>query len=148
MATGYRSDAPDGTDEAILEILVQDARATYGAIGIGVGLSAPAVKRRVDRLLALGVIKRFTIDVDHNRRGERIEAFTELTFRGDARVDDIAGVADGVPEVVRVFTMAGAPDALAWLRVRDVDHLQVVIDRLRAGGQVIGTKTMIVLRSS
>ena len=44
--------------------------------------------------------------------------------------------------------MAGDPDALAWLRVRDVADLQRVVDLLRAGGHVTGTKTMIVLQSS
>ena len=42
-------DRMDGTDEQILAELAQDARATYAEIGQRVNLSAPAVKRRVDR---------------------------------------------------------------------------------------------------
>src|SRR3954447_25605232 len=104
--------------------------------------------RRMDRLVHDGIIRRFTIEVDHVQLGISLEAFTELTFSGDTRVDVIASVGHGIPEVQRVFTMAGDPDAVAWLRVRDVADLQRVVDLLRAGGQVTGTKTMIVLQSS
>ena len=44
--------------------------------------------------------------------------------------------------------MAGDPDALVWLRVRDVHDLKRVIDQLRGSGRVAGTKTMIVLDAS
>jgi Lrp/AsnC family transcriptional regulator, leucine-responsive regulatory protein len=127
---------------------VVDARATYGDVGAEVGLSAPAVKRRMDRLVAAGVIRRYTVDVDHERLGRPLEAFTELRFSGNARVDVIAAIGADIPEVQRVFTMAGDPDALVWLRVRDVRDLKRVVDRLRGAGDVTGTKTMIVLDAS
>jgi len=138
----------DGLDHRIIDHLTRDGRATYGAIGASVGLSAPAVKRRMDRLVHDGIIRRFTVEVDHVQLGISLEAFTELTFSGDTRVDEIASVGRGIPQVQRVFTMAGDPDAVAWLRVRDVADLQRVVDLLRAGGHVTGTKTMIVLQSS
>jgi Lrp/AsnC family transcriptional regulator, leucine-responsive regulatory protein len=135
----------DGTDLEILAILRDDARSTYGDIGSRVGLSAPSVKRRMDRLVAEGVIVGYTVIVDHALLGRPIEAFTELRFSGDARVDEIASIGDGIPEVLGVFTVAGDPDALAWLRVSDVHDLRRVVDQLRRGGNVIGTKTMMVL---
>ena len=54
----------DELDEKVLECLARDARATYAQIGDEVGLSAPAVKRRVDRLVDEGVIKGFTTVID------------------------------------------------------------------------------------
>ena len=50
-----------------------------------------------------------------------------------------------IPEVVELFTIAGDPDALARIRVHDVDHLKHVISRLRRSGLVTGTKTLMVL---
>ena len=71
-----------------------------------------------------------------------------MRFAGSTRVDDIEGIAAGVPEIHALFTVAGDPDALAWIRVRDVQDLKRVIDGLRSGGKVTGTKTMMVLGSS
>lgn len=138
----------DPTDRTILDLLAENARRTLGDIGERVGLSAPAVKRRIDRLEAAGVILGYTTRVDHAKLGRPLEAFTELRFSGDARVDSIAGIADNIAEVQAVFTIAGDPDALAWIRVSDVHELKRVIDRLRGSGDVIGTKTLIVLGTS
>ena len=138
----------DDTDRAILELLRDNARRTFGDIGARVGLSAPAVKRRVDRLEETGVIRGYTVRLDHARLGRPLEAFTELRFSGSARVDAIAAIGEGIPEVEAVFTVAGDPDALAWIRVRDVEELKRVIDQLRSSGAVVGTKTHMVLGTS
>ncbi len=135
----------DGTDSEIVALLIADARASLADIGRKVSLSPPAVKRRIDRLEALGVITGYTTLVDHAKLGRPLQAFVELRFAGNTRVDDIATVANGIPEVEVVYTTAGDPDALALLRVRDVDDLKRVIDRLRSTGVVVGTKTLMVL---
>lgn len=135
----------DPLDRAIIDRLGGNARATFGDIGRTVGLSAPAVKRRIDRLEERGIILGYQVVVDHSQLERPLEAFTELRFTGDARVDEIAAIGDGIPEVEAVFTMAGDPDALVWLRVRDVHDLKRVVDQLRGTGQVAGTKTMMVL---
>jgi Lrp/AsnC family transcriptional regulator, leucine-responsive regulatory protein len=138
----------DAIDRRILDLLAENARRTLGDIGERVGLSAPAVKRRIDRLEGAGVILGYTTRVDHAKLGRPLEAFTEVRFSGDARVDAIAAIADEIAEVQAVFTIAGDPDALAWIRVSDVHELKRVIDRLRNSGDVIGTKTLIVLGTS
>ena len=138
----------DKTDRRILELLQQNGRRTFGDIGREVGLSAPAVKRRIDRLEESGVIRGYTTLVDSAYLGQSIEAFAELRFAGSTRVDDIEDIALDVPEVHAIFTVAGDPDALAWIRVSDVQNLKRVIDRLRSSGKVTGTKTLMVLNSS
>lgn len=135
----------DETDLAILSLLSANARRTLGDIGDHVGLSSPAIKRRIDKLEQLKVILGYTVEIDNAKVGRPIEAFTELRFAGDVRVDEIAGIADKIPEVEVVFTIAGDPDALAWIRARDVQHLKTVIDKLRNSGQITGTKTLMVL---
>jgi Lrp/AsnC family transcriptional regulator, leucine-responsive regulatory protein len=138
----------DDTDLAILDLLAENARRTFGDIGSRVGLSAPAAKRRVDRLEAAGIVLGYTTRLDYAKVGRPLQAFLELRFAGSARVDTIATIADEIPEVQHVYTIAGDPDALAQLRVRDVDDLKRVIDRLRSSGPVTGTKTLMVLGTS
>lgn len=135
----------DGTDFEILHLLRDDARRTYADIASRVSLSAPAVKRRVNRLEQFGVITRYTVELDHAKLGRPIEAFTELRFTGSTKVTEITGVPGDLPEVDAVYTVAGDPDALVRIRVRDVGDLTRVIDLLRRSGKVIGTKTLIVL---
>ncbi|HEX3909230.1 MAG TPA: Lrp/AsnC family transcriptional regulator [Solirubrobacteraceae bacterium] len=138
----------DATDLEIIELLRADARRTLADVAARVSLSAPAVKRRIDRLERERVITGYTVQVDHALLGRPLQAFTELRFAGNLPVDQIAGIAAGIPEVQTIFTTAGDPDALAWIRVRDVEDLKRVIDLLRRSGRVTGTKTLMVLGTS
>jgi Lrp/AsnC family transcriptional regulator, leucine-responsive regulatory protein len=135
----------DETDEAIIDLLVEDARRSASDIGRRVGLSPAAAKRRIDRLEATGVITGYRAVLAHEKLGSHIEAFTELRFAGKTQVDDIDRTYASLPELVAGFTIAGDPDALVHLRVRDLDHLKRVIDQIRRTGRVTGTKTLIVL---
>ncbi|MEA2172353.1 MAG: Lrp/AsnC family transcriptional regulator, leucine-responsive regulatory protein [Solirubrobacteraceae bacterium] len=135
----------DELDAEIIAALRKNGRASLADIAAGVGLSAPAVKRRMDRLEDQRVIVGYTVLVDDVKLGEALEAFVELGFAGDTRVAEIAGIARGVDEVRTVFTIAGDPDALVHVRARDMNHLTQVIDRLRRTEGVRATKTLMVL---
>jgi Lrp/AsnC family leucine-responsive transcriptional regulator len=138
----------DETDHEIIALLCADARRPLADIAKRVHLSSPAVKRRLDRLEQLKVIIGYTARVDHAKLGRPLEAFTELRFVGSTPVDQIARIAEDIPEVQAVFTTAGDPDALAWIRVKDVADLKRVVDDLRRSGRVTGTKTLMVLGTS
>ncbi|MEU2064781.1 AsnC family transcriptional regulator [Streptomyces sp. NPDC013455] len=137
----------DETDHQLLRLLHADGRRTFSEMAPEVGLSVAAVKRRVDRMREAGVITGFTVKVDHAKLGWGIEAFTELRYAGTTTIRDILGSTTRTPEVQAVFTIAGDLDALVHMRVRDINHLQEVIDRLRGSGKVIGTRTLMVLGS-
>lgn len=137
----------DPTDERILSLLAEDGRRSASEIGRRVGLSPAAAKRRIDRLEQTGVVTGYTANIDYAQLGGLIEAFIELRFAGSTQVDDIDRTFTDMPEVVEAFTTAGDPDALARIRVRDLDHLKRVVDQIRRTGRVTGTKTLIVLAS-
>lgn len=137
----------DDLDHRILSLLRVDGRRTFSEMAGEIGLSVAAVKRRVDRLKEIGVITGFSVEIDYAKLGWGIEAFTELRYAGTTPVSEIVRTATEVAEVQAVFTIAGDPDALVRVRVRDLDHLQQVIDHLRRTGNVTGTKTLMVLGS-
>jgi Lrp/AsnC family transcriptional regulator, leucine-responsive regulatory protein len=135
----------DDVDDAIIAQLVEDGRRSASEVGRRVGLSPAAAKRRIDRLETIGVIAGYKAVVDHAKLGSRIEAFCEARFQGATEVDDIDRAFAHLPELVESFTIAGDPDALVRLRVRDMGHLKEVVDTIRRSGRVTGTKTLIVL---
>lgn len=137
----------DDIDHRLLRLLREDGRRTFSEMSAEVGLSVAAVKRRVDRLKDIGVITGFAAQIDQSKLGWGIEAFVELRYAGTTRVNEIVRSAYNVPEVQAVFMIAGDPDALIQVRVRDIAHLQQVIDGLRSAGRVTGTKTLMVLGS-
>jgi DNA-binding Lrp family transcriptional regulator len=135
----------DEVDKRIIASLVADARASYADVGAAVSLSAPAVKRRVDRLRAAGVIRGYTAVVDPAAVGWTTEAFIELFCTGRTTPAQIAAATRRHPEVVEAYTVSGEADALVHLRAADIRHLEQALERLRAEPFVTSTRSMIVL---
>jgi DNA-binding Lrp family transcriptional regulator len=137
--------AHDELDRRILLALVQDARASYADIGALVGLSAPAVKRRVDRLRSTGAITGFSARLSPAELGWTTEAYVELFCRGRTSPSDIAVAAGKHPEVVSACTITGEADALLHIRAADVRHFEQVVERIGAEPFVVRTRSVIVL---
>ncbi|MFF3867918.1 MULTISPECIES: Lrp/AsnC family transcriptional regulator [Micromonospora] len=135
----------DAVDQRIIALLVADARASYADIGTRVSLSAPAVKRRVDRMRATGVIRGFTAVVDPAAVGWTTEAFVELFCAGRTTPAQIGVAVRRHPEVVGAYTVSGEADALVHLRAADIAHLEDALERLRAESFVTSTRSTIVL---
>ena len=135
----------DDLDRKILAQLVENARASFGQIGERVGLSAPAVKRRVDRLVAEGVIIRFAAVVDDDAVGAGTEAFVELYCRSRTNPADIREMVAGLPDVVGAYTVTGEADALLHVKTSSPADLEAVVEQVRAHQNAERTKTTIVL---
>ena len=117
-------DRLDDTDERILNELTEHARATFAEIGEKVNLSAPAVKRRVDRMLDNGVIKGFTTVVDRNAIGWNTEAYVQVYCHGTIAPDQLRAAWVNMPEVVSAATVTGTSDAILHVLARDMRHLE------------------------
>jgi DNA-binding Lrp family transcriptional regulator len=135
----------DELDRRIVAALVEDGRATYAEMGAKVGLSAPAVKRRVDRLRASGAITGFAAIVDPSMLGWTTEAYVELFCRGRTSPSDIAAALSKYPEVTGAATITGEADALLHIRAADVRHFEEVVEHISAEPFVVRTKSVIVL---
>jgi DNA-binding Lrp family transcriptional regulator len=135
----------DELDRRIVAALVEDGRATYADIGATVGLSPPAVKRRVDRLRASGAVVGFSAIVDPRMLGWTTEAYVELFCRGRTSPSDIAAALSKYPEVTGAATITGEADALLHIRAADVRHFEEVVEHISAEPFVVRTKSVIVL---
>ncbi|GAA4133078.1 Lrp/AsnC family transcriptional regulator [Actinomadura keratinilytica] len=135
----------DEIDRRIVAQLLENGRASYAQIGTAVGLSAPAVKRRVDRLRADGVITGFSAVVDPAALGWTTEAFIEIFCTGATSPEEIYASIRNHPEVVAAYTVSGDASALVHVRARDIQHLEQALERLRREDNITATKTAIVL---
>jgi DNA-binding Lrp family transcriptional regulator len=135
----------DSLDYGIIDQLRLNARAGYGDIGDIIGLSASAVKRRVDRLVADGVIRGFTIQVDPAVDGLSTEAYVELFCRGTVAPDELRRILSGIPDVVDAGTVTGSADAIVHMRSRDIASLEIALEKVRVAPNVDHTRSAIML---
>jgi DNA-binding Lrp family transcriptional regulator len=135
----------DATDRTIVALLREDARRSFLDIGRHVHLSAPAVKRRVDRLERDGVLLGYTAVVNPDAFGWRAEAFVDIYCEGSVPGAAIKRAVEGEPGVVSAHTVAGEASALLHLMARDTKDLEAALERIRAADGVTRTVTQIVL---
>ncbi len=136
----------DDVDRRIIDHLVRDGRAGYARIAADVGLSAPAVKRRVDRLVADGVVKGFTAVVDPDLMGWAVEAYVEVHCRGTITPEALGSAFARIPEIHAAATVSGQADAILRIVARDVRDLERALERVRTEvDNVDHTDTAIVL---
>src|ERR1700754_4967436 len=138
-------DRLDDTDERILAELAEHARATYAEIGERVNLSAPAVKRRVDRLLDSGGIRGFTTVVDRSALGWTTEAYVQVFRHGTIAPDELRKAWIDIPEVVSAATVTGTADAMLHVLARDMRHLEEALERIRSAADVERSESIVVL---
>jgi DNA-binding Lrp family transcriptional regulator len=138
-------DRLDETDERILAELAEHARATFAEIGQRVNLSAPAVKRRVDRMLDNGVIRGFTTVVDRNALGWTTEAYVQVYCHGTIAPDELRTAWVDIPEVVSAATVTGTSDAMLHVLARDMRHLEEALERIRSSADIERSESIVVL---
>ncbi len=92
----------DDTDRRILELLLEDGRRPYREIADVVDLSPPAVSDRVDRLREIGLIRRFTVDLDRSLLQEGVSVLVTVHARAGT-ADDAVAALDGEDAVEYCF---------------------------------------------
>ena len=133
----------DSVNVRLLGELQADARLSVAELGRRVGLSAPAVAERLQRLQDDGVITGFRTDVDPRALGYALSVV--LRVRSAPRqLAEVADVARESSEIVECHRITGEDCFFMKLHVRDVEHLEEVIDRFLPFGQ---TTTSIIQSS-
>ena len=133
----------DTTNIELLRELEADARLSLAELGRRVGLSSPAVADRLERLEEAGVIRGYRAEIDPRALG--YELAVVLRIRPAPReLKKVAELAQRTPEVVECHRITGDDCYLMKAHVRDVEHMEEVIDRFAIYGQ---TTTSIVQSS-
>ena len=133
----------DEINAKLLEELQNDARLSVAELGRRVGLSSPAVAERLQRMEAAGVIRGYHADIDPRALGYFLPAVIRIR-PAPRELKKVAELAQRTPEVVECLRITGDGCFLMKLHLRDVEHLEEVIDRFVAYGQ---TTTSIVQSS-
>ena len=123
----------------------ENARRSFQDIGERVSLSAPAVKRRVDRLEERGVLKGYTAVVDPEVLGYHTHAFVSMYCEGRMTAAEVRSAVSDHPEVIGAYTVAGESSAILHVVATDTQHLEQSLERIRDAPGVQRTQTQVVL---
>jgi Lrp/AsnC family leucine-responsive transcriptional regulator len=139
----FADGGPDATNLRLIRELQQDARLSLAELGRRVGLSSPAVGERLQRLEQQGVIRGYRADIDPRALGLSLSSIIRIR-PSPGQLQNVAELAQGTPEVVECHRVTGEDCYFMKAHVRDIEHLEEVIDRFAALGQT----TTSIMQSS
>ena len=146
MPVNRRENGANAVDDANRRLLVelqQDARITFAELGRRVGLSSPAVAERVARLEETGVITGYRAEIDPRAVGFTLGVVIRIR-PAPRELQKVAELARRTPEVVECHRITGEDCYFMKAFVRDVEHLEEVID----GFAVYGQTTSSIMQTS
>jgi Lrp/AsnC family transcriptional regulator for asnA, asnC and gidA len=123
------------TEGRILEVLEEDAQASYAEIAERAGVSKPTVRKYIDRLEEEGVIVGYSADLDPKKLSEQSIALVGIDVASERYVEATRALKD-LDAVEALFTSSGDHMLMAEVRAADGDALGAVIsdDILGIGG--------------
>jgi len=118
----------DEIDSKILELLAENSRLSYSDIARHFGFSDVAIRKRVDKLVEKGIIKKFTTIVDHKMLGKNVTAFLFFNTRSDKtqEITEQLLLIDGIEEV---YISLGVYDIIAKVHCSDVVALKELTEK-------------------
>jgi Lrp/AsnC family leucine-responsive transcriptional regulator len=139
-ANAYEAKLLDPINLRVLDELVAEGRIAMAELGRRVGLSAPAVAERVQRLERAGVIAGYHAELDPRALGFHVSAVVRIR-PSPGQLQRIPEVARETHEVAECHRITGDDCYLLRLHLRSIDDLEDVLDRFTPYGQ---TTTSIV----
>ena len=130
----------DARNVELLEALLEDPRQPVTRLAATVGMSAPAVKERLNRLEDAGVIRGCRLELDPAALGWPITAYVRVR-PAPGQLPKIAELARAMPQVVECHRVTGEDCFIVKVHLDALEHLDVILDRFLQYGQ---TTTSIV----
>lgn len=136
--------ALDEIDKRLLRELLIDSKRSYRELARKIGVSTATVINRIQRLESSGVIRGYTITIDHERIGFELTVVTEITV-SKGRLIEVEEEVSKLPNVCAVYDVTGLTDAMVVAKFRSRKDLSKFTKGLLAMPYVERTNTHVVL---
>jgi len=128
-------------------MLSKDSSMPFVEVAKQIGISDATVHIRVRRLIADGLIKKFTISVDNNMLGYDHLAFMGINIE-PGFADEVTEGLLKIDEVLEIHEMHGRFDLILKIRAKDLDQMrEIVVTKIRTLPRILETELMTVLKT-
>jgi len=127
--------------------LAKDSSTPFIEVARRIGISDATVHLRVRRLLAAGIITRFTISVDNNLLGYDHIAFVGINIKPGSADQTTEGLSN-LEEVLEIHEMHNSFDLFVKIRAKDLNHMRDIIEnKIALIPNILETELMTVLKT-
>ena len=143
----FPSDLLDEINLRIIDILSRDASRPFVEIAKELEISDATVHMRVRRLMAAGIIRKFTITTDNQLLGYGHVAFMGINIK-EGSADEVTARLSQFDEVLELHEMYGQFDLILKIRTKTLEEMRdIVVNKVRSIPQITEGELMTVLRT-
>ncbi len=135
----------DDLDRYILKELLHNSNRSFRQLADELNVAPGTVLKRIKDMEAQGIIKNYSIVVDHKKLGSQITAIIEITTSG-GKLDEMERKISRMPNIYGVYNTTGSPDAIIIGTFKDTDDLGQFTKSLLGMHFVGTTNTHVVLK--
>jgi DNA-binding Lrp family transcriptional regulator len=136
--------ALDDIDRKVLGEILKDSKRSYRDLAKAIGVSTATVINHVQRLESAGVIKDYTVRLDHERLGYELTVITEIIVSKGKLLEMEQEIAK-MPNVCAVYDITGETDAMVVAKFKSRSKLSDFTKGLLAMPYIERTNTHVVL---
>jgi Lrp/AsnC family transcriptional regulator of lysine biosynthesis len=125
-------------------LLKENARMSYSRLAQALEISESAVRKRIAKLVKAGVIKRFTIEYE---LPNEVKALVLVKTQPPVPVPEVSKNIKRLEGAEIVYEVTGEYDIVVVMRSQGINSINRFIDEIRSIPGVVGTYTMIILRT-
>lgn len=143
----FPSDLLDEVNLRIIDILNRDASRPFVEIAKELEISDATVHMRVRRLMAAGIIRKFTIATDSRLLGYGHIAFMGINIK-EGSTDEVTASLSQFDEILELHEMYGQFDLLLKIRSKSLEEMRdIVVNKIRRIPQITDGELMTVLKT-
>jgi DNA-binding Lrp family transcriptional regulator len=136
--------ALDDIDRRLLKELLKNSKRSYRELAKAIGVSTATVINHVQRLESAGVLKDYTVRLDHERLGYELTVITEIIVSKGKLLETEEAIGR-IPNVCAVYDVTGETDAMVIAKFRSRSSLSDFTKKLLSMPYVERTNTHVVL---
>ena len=136
----------DQLDAKLLGELQANSRIGVLELSRRLEVARGTVQARIDRLVATGVIRNFSANLNLEALGFQVKAYVTVEVK-EGQIDSVIEPLNEIDEVVEVHSVAAQGDMLCLVVAKSNQHLMDVLEKILSVPDIARTSTAIVLKS-
>ncbi len=136
----------DDIDVEILKIINDDVRTSYRQISRDLEVSVGTIHNRIDKMVKMGVIKKFSPIIDHEKLGFDLSAIIGVRVKG-GKLRNWEEKAFLNKNVLAIYDVTGDYDAILIAKFKDISELNTFLKELSKDPKIERTYTQTVLET-
>ncbi len=135
----------DEKDLKIIEILMKNARTPYSVISKELGISDVAVIKRIRKLEKMGIIKKYTLEIDTSKIGYTAKSITGINVKPE-KLFDVLDTLKNMDAVKYLAITSGDHHIIAVILATDQDELRDIHNEISKTDGVESVRPAVVIK--